>query len=102
MSASPLSSVKLTSRLVAYELKVTKRPSPEMVGRKLARLPSCPELLRLTNVVLCVDRSCTKTSSHGLGSSPGAPHTLVSLATRLLAVDENATKRPSPEITGFW
>ena len=56
----------------------------------IAPFACIPRLLTETRVVVAVVRSCTNTS----------PVSKVSPAMRFDAYDENATKRPSPEIAG--
>src|SRR5205085_986013 len=82
--------VSPATRLLATESKATKRPSAEIAGRKVAPLPCAPCESTLTRLVLPVLRSRTKTSLTAF----------VSPATRLLADERKATKRPSGEIAG--
>ena len=77
--------VSPATRLLASELNATKRPSALMAGKRLCSSPSLPSLATLTRSVVPLSRSWTKTSSSKL----------MSPATRLLAMDVNATKRPS-------
>ena len=81
------------TRLEATDSKATKRPSALMAAAPkspLKLLPCVPALSTLTLSVSPVWRSWTKTSK-----TP-----LVSPATRLVAVEAKATKRPSPLMTG--
>src|SRR5687768_13795762 len=74
----------------AIERNVTKRPFADKAGVELLPTTSVPFERTLTRVVSFVDRSCTNTSSE----------TFSSFGTRLVAADENATKRLSAEIAG--
>src|SRR5438445_6238564 len=76
------------TRLFATELNATKRPSAEIAGTQLAPFPCAPWEATLTRLVLPALRSRTNTSLAPFVSPP----------TRLLALDRNATKRPSAEI----
>src|SRR5439155_16786291 len=76
------------TRLFATELNATKRPLAEIDGTKLAPFPCAPWESTLTRLVLPAFRSRTNTSLAPFVSPP----------TRLLALDRNATKRPSAEI----
>ena len=89
-NTSSLPLVSPGTRLLASELKATKRPSAEIAGSKLSPLPWTPPGPRLTRWVVPVWRSRTNTSS-----TP-----LVSPGTRLVASESKATKRPSAEIAG--
>ena len=76
------------TRLLASEMKATKRPSALSAGgprNHASRFPCMPSLATLTRSVIPVCRSRTNTSS-ALLLSPG---------TRLEADDLKATKRPS-------
>src|SRR5438270_261408 len=86
MSLAPF--VSPATRLFANEVNATKRPSAEIDGAKLVSLACGPWESTLTRLVLPVLRSRTKTSPAPFGSP----------ATRLLALDRNATNRPSAEI----
>jgi hypothetical protein len=65
-------------------------PIPVIAGSQLLLFPCPPALDTLTRVVVPVCRSCTNTSSLPL----------VSPATRVDAVEENATRRPSALMAG--
>src|SRR5262245_52531828 len=69
----------------------TKRASAEMRGLLLGRVFCSPDVRTLTRSIAPESRSFTKTSATAL-VSPG---------TRFVAVDQNATKRPSPLICGW-
>ena len=87
-SEAPL--VSPVTRLLAVELKATKRSSPLNVVKPPPPLPRLPALSTLIMVVAPVWRSCTKSSET----------LLVSPVTRLVALDRNPTKRPSPLMLG--
>ncbi len=78
------------TRLVADEIKPTKRPSALIAGRPLSAFACVPDESTLTRSVVPVCRSRTNTSSVAL----------VSFGTRFEAGDEKATKRPSPLMAG--
>ena len=80
-------------RLPATEWKATKRPSAEIEASSDDASPPAPAgpLARLTNVVVFVCRSRTKTS--GVSS-------FASSAVKFSDTEVNATKRPSAEIDG--
>ena len=89
---SPKPLVSPNTRLEASDWKATKRPSA-LIAMGKARLPLFPwppALETLTLVVLPVWRSWTKMSKRPL----------VSPATRLVAKDSKATKRPSALMAG--
>src|SRR5438552_3772355 len=86
MSLAPF--VSPATRLFANEVNATNRPSAEIDGGKLVPLPCAPCEATLTRLVLPAFRSRTNTSLAPFVSPP----------TRLLALDRNATKRPSAEI----
>jgi len=88
-------------RFVAWESNATKRPLPLISGPNDAppRIPNpslwlsdwTPALLTLMRSVTPVSRSCTKMSRLSF----------VSPATRLVANELKATKRPSPLMLGL-
>lgn len=88
---SPQSPVSPAARLSAVDVKTTHRPFAEMLGSALHPLACVPSLATLTRSVHPVCPSCTKMSA-----TP-----LVSHATRLLAPDAKAIKRPSVEMLGL-
>src|SRR5439155_233563 len=83
--------VSPATRLGEAEQKATKRPSALTAGAPLPQLPWVPALSTLTRSVMPVCRSWTKTSAYPLVAS----------ATRLVAYDSKATKRPSALIEGL-
>src|SRR2546422_463512 len=86
MSLAPF--VSPATRLFANEVNATNRPSAEIDGGKLVSLPCVPCEATLTRLVLPALRSRANTSLAPFVSPP----------TRLLALDRNATNRPSAEI----
>ena len=82
--------VSPVTKFVARDSKATYLPSPDIEGYQEHSFPSVPSEAVETLVVWPVCRSWTKTSTLSL----------VPLLTRLLALDQNATKRPSAEIEG--
>src|SRR5437870_3442902 len=74
--------------MFANEVNATNRPSAEIDGGKLVSLPCVPCEATLTRLVLPALRSRTKMSLE--------PFMLP--ATRMIAIDMNATKLPSAEI----
>src|SRR5438093_6159320 len=88
--------VSLGTRFEAGEAKATVRPSPEIDAKSVSLLALPPPVGTLTRVVTPVRRSCTNTSLHMPGVSPGR-HTFVSSATRG-TLAPTSTKRPSSEI----
>jgi len=93
-SRTNTSSVLLVSaaiRFDALEVNETFRPWAEIAGSSLAPLPSVPAVATDTRLVTLSTHSRTNTS--------GLP--LVSVATRLVAREVNATYRLSAEIAGL-
>ena len=84
---APGHELRLVSSAVnaAADTNVTKRPSAEMSGATLSPSASAPSVRTLTRVTAPVSLSFTKTSANPF----------VSPATSVVAVDENATNRPS-------
>src|SRR5207249_4297465 len=78
------------TRFVASDQNATNRPSPPIAGPPLAPFASAPALSTLMRSVVPVTRSRTKTSEASLPSS----------GTRLVALDVNATYRPSALMDG--
>lgn len=78
------------TRLLAWEVNATQRPSWLMIGEKLAPFAGAPPSPELTRVVRRVTRSRRNTSKVWS----------VSAGTRLAAVESNATNRPSPLTEG--
>ena len=85
-SKAPL--VSPGTKFEASELNTTRRPSEDNPSNRLRPLPSAPLVRTLTLRVAPAWRSWTKLS----------PSALVSPATRFVASELNATKRPSAEI----
>src|SRR5262249_13732250 len=82
--------VSPATRFEAFEENATKSPSALRLGETLTPFASLPALSTLTRVVVPDDRSRRKMS----------PAPLVSPATRLVASDRKATRRPSALIAG--
>ncbi len=78
------------TRFVANEENAMNRPSALIEGEKAPKFASAPSFVTLTRLVMPVVMSRTKTSWS----------LLVSLRTRFVHVDANATKRPSDEMAG--
>src|SRR3954447_1610603 len=79
------------TRLVAREVKATKRPSPETDGSALYQSPDLPPRLALTSPGFLVLRLRTYTSRRWLRVSCGASG----------ALDTKATERPSAEMAAL-
>ena len=80
------------TRLLEKLSKSTNRPSADIEGPEESPLPGVPSEATLTRSVVCMTRSCTKTSpAKAVVGMPGR---------RLRASLENATKRPSTEMAG--
>ncbi len=91
--------VSPTTRLLAAEKSPVVDPSALMSGSVLASFACAPALSTLTRTVSPVSRSCTKTSGHSPAMSlKNGPQVFVSPATRFVAIESNATRRPSPLI----
>lgn len=79
------------TRSVAFVWNATREPSPEIVGSAESPVPLTPApVARLTRVVVPVERSRRKTSEMVSRSS----------GSRFVAVERNATYRPSAETDG--